>query len=80
MDEKVAFSIFKYRINVFRNDYFIVSNNAYLAMGGGGNGSAFRIDDELHYGSCNVSATFDNKMLSFTDHFRCTRFEIWTFE
>lgn len=52
------------------NDYFVISSDSWLAMGGGGGGFAFQIDDELDAGESNPSETFGNPRLSSNEFFR----------
>lgn len=52
------------------NDYFCISNESWLAMGGGGGGFAFQIDDELDAGESNPSATFGSPQLSSNEFFK----------
>ncbi|CAN0022125.1 unnamed protein product, partial [Discosporangium mesarthrocarpum] len=51
------------------NDYFAVSNPTWLAMGGGGGGFAFQLDDELDAGDSNPSDTFGSPRLSSNEFF-----------
>lgn len=53
------------------NDYFCISSESWLAMGGGGGGFAFQIDDELDAGESNPSETFGSPRLSSNEFFRC---------
>lgn len=52
------------------NDYFCISSGSWLAMGGGGGGFAFQIDDELDAGESNPSDTFGSPRLSSNEFFR----------
>ncbi|CAM9932955.1 unnamed protein product [Pylaiella littoralis] len=61
------------------NDYFCISSDSWLAMGGGGGGFAFQIDDELDAGESNPSDTFGNPRLSSNEFFRCLQVEVWYF-
>eukprot|EP00904_Undaria_pinnatifida_P004987 jgi/Undpi1/1618/HiC_scaffold_11.g05008.m1 len=51
------------------NDYFCISSGSWLAMGGGGGGFAFQIDDELDAGESNPSDTFGSPRLSSNEFF-----------
>ena len=62
------------------NDFFIISNSHQLAMGGGGEGFAFQLDDELDTGVSNRSDTYCNPTLSSTEFFKCLNVEVWTLE
>ncbi|CAN0501362.1 unnamed protein product, partial [Ectocarpus sp. 12 AP-2014] len=55
------------------NDYFCISSDSWLAMGGGGGGFAFQIDDELDAGESNPSDTFGSPRLSSNEFFRHAR-------
>ncbi|CAM9401537.1 unnamed protein product, partial [Hapterophycus canaliculatus] len=61
------------------NDYFCISSESWLAMGGGGGGFAFQIDDELDAGESNPSDTFGSPRLSSNEFFRCVQVEVWYF-
>eukprot|EP00903_Cladosiphon_okamuranus_P021043 g19335.t1 len=61
------------------NDYFCISSESWLAMGGGGGGFAFQIDDELDAGESNPSDTFGSPRLSSNEFFRCLQVEVWYF-
>lgn len=52
------------------NDYFCISHESWLAMGGGGGGFAFQIDDELDAGESNPSDTFGSPRLSSNEFFK----------
>mmetsp|Transcript_37893 Transcript_37893/g.38579 ORF Transcript_37893/g.38579 Transcript_37893/m.38579 type:complete len:787 (-) Transcript_37893:26-2386(-) len=62
------------------NDFFVISNNHQLAMGGGGEGFSFQLDDELDTGVSNRSDTYSNPVLSSNEFFKCLNVEIWTLE
>ena len=51
-----------------------------VAMGGGGGGFAFQLDDEMNDGTSNASDTFDNPMLSSNEFFKCLNVEIWSLD
>ena len=61
------------------NDYFCISSESWLAMGGGGGGFAFQIDDELDAGESNPSDTFGSPRLSSNEFFRCVRLRLRAF-
>jgi hypothetical protein len=59
------------------NNYFIISNSQSFGMGGGGEGFAFQLDDELDTGVSNRSATFNNNPLCSSEFFKCLNVEVW---
>jgi hypothetical protein len=60
-----------------RNHLFILSQPQCLAMGGGGEGFALQLDDELDTGVSCRSETFDNPTLSSNEFFKCLNVEVW---
>lgn len=63
-----------------RNDYFCYVSNENIGMGGGGDGFAVLLDEDLMQGSSSKSDTFLNPILSFTEQFQCTDLELIVFE
>jgi hypothetical protein len=59
------------------NNLFIISDSSCFAMGGGGDGFAFQLDDELDTGISNRSATYNNGQLSSSEFFKCLNLEVW---
>jgi hypothetical protein len=59
------------------NDFFVVSNQRNFALGGGGEGFALQLDDELATGVSNRSKTFNNDVLASTEFFKCLNVEVW---
>jgi len=62
------------------NDMYILSSVDQLLMGGGGDGFAFQLDDELNTGVSNRSDTFRNPQLASNEFFKCLNVEVWTTE
>ncbi len=62
------------------NHFFVLSNNTHLAMGGGGGGFAFQLDDALDTGVSNVSDTYRNHQLSSSEFFKCLNVEVWALD
>jgi hypothetical protein len=62
------------------NNFFVISSPSSLAMGGGADGFAFQLDDELDTGVSNRSATFNNAPLSSSEFFKCLDVEVWGFD
>jgi len=60
------------------NNFFVISDSQCFAMGGGGGGFAFQLDDELDTGVSNVSATYGNDQLSSSEFFKCLNIEVWS--
>jgi len=63
-----------------RNELFVLSNEHCFAMGGGGDGFAMQLDDELDTGVSSRSDTFDNHLLSSSEFFKCLNVEVWTLD
>eukprot|EP01031_Cornospumella_fuschlensis_P024600 gene24600-29719_t len=63
-----------------KNNFFVLSHAEGLAMGGGGEGFAFQVDDELDTGVSNHSDTFDNPTLSSNEFFKCLNVEVWVLD
>jgi Na+/glutamate symporter len=70
--------------NVYRsegtNSLFVLSSVDQLLMGGGGDGFAFQLDDELNTGVSNQSETYRNPQLASNEFFKCLNVEVWTTE
>ena len=62
------------------NELFVTSTDNCFAMGGGGEGFAIQLDDELDTGVSNKSTTFHNQMLSSVEFFKCLNVEVWVLE
>eukprot|EP00598_Pedospumella_elongata_P010053 CAMPEP_0185014934 /NCGR_PEP_ID=MMETSP1098-20130426/99573_1 /TAXON_ID=89044 /ORGANISM="Spumella elongata, Strain CCAP 955/1" /LENGTH=242 /DNA_ID=CAMNT_0027544041 /DNA_START=1297 /DNA_END=2022 /DNA_ORIENTATION=+ len=60
-----------------KNELFVLSNPHCFAMGGGGEGYAIQLDDELDTGVSNKSDTFNNNVLSSSEFFKCLNVEVW---
>eukprot|EP00039_Didymoeca_costata_P003999 m.70898 g.70898 ORF g.70898 m.70898 type:complete len:897 (+) comp12183_c0_seq1:401-3091(+) len=60
--------------------YFMLAQKNSLAIGGGGGeGYAIQLDDELRYGSSYPCDTFDNPKLTKENKFECVAVEVWKF-
>ena len=59
---------------------FVISDFNCFAMGGGGGGFAFQLDDELDTGVSNRSDTYNNGQLSSSEFFKCLNLEVWFLE
>jgi hypothetical protein len=63
-----------------KNELFTLSNANCFAMGGGGDGYAWQLDDELDTGVSCRSDTFDNQVLSSSEFFKCLNIEVWALD
>jgi len=63
-----------------QNSLFVLSNEKCFAMGGGGDGFSFQLDDELDTGVSNRSATYNNETLSSSEFFKCLNVEVWVLD
>ncbi len=54
-----------------------MSNDDSIGMGGGGEGYAFLLTDNLLQGSTHCSETYNNDKLTFTNIFACINVEVW---
>jgi hypothetical protein len=64
-----------------KNDYFCLATEKGLSIGGGGDGPALFLDENLKYGVSQRSATFDNVPLCATYiHFTIKKIEAFTFQ
>jgi TLD len=63
-----------------KNDMFMISDSNCFAMGGGGGGFAFQLDDELDTGVSDCSDTYNNGQLSSSEFFKCLNLEVWLLE
>lgn len=62
------------------NELIVLSNEKCFAMGGGGDGFAIQLDDELDTGVSSRSDTFNNDTLSSNEFFKCLNVEVWSLE
>ncbi|CAG8486201.1 8124_t:CDS:2 [Diversispora eburnea] len=60
-----------------RNEYIILSEHDYLAIGGGEGRIGLWIDSDLQSGHSTRCDTFDNDTLSSTPEFECMGLEVW---
>lgn len=60
-----------------KNNYFLISESDYLAVGCGGGKFGLWLDRELLKGTSDPVPTFDNEQLSGEPQFECTGMEIW---
>jgi len=60
------------------NNLFFASDRFSLAVGGGGDGFAIQLDEDLDTGVSTRSATYDNEILSSGEFFRVLAVELWS--
>lgn len=82
-EDSFVFSILPNR-EVFKagneNNFYLLCDTTYFAYGGGGEGEAIRLNEDLESGSTNRSATFANKRLTGEGKdpaFQCAEFEAY---
>ncbi|KAI8641285.1 TLDc domain-containing protein [Parasitella parasitica] len=63
-----------------KNEYMILSDINFLAIGGGDGVFGLWINSELEKGYCQPCQTFDNEMLSPNPEFKCVELEVWGFK
>lgn len=63
-----------------KNDLFVLSNHNCIAMGGGGEGYSWQLDDELDTGVSCCSSTYNNPVLSSSEFFKCLNIEVWALD
>lgn len=62
------------------NEYYVMANKQFIAMGGGNNGRfAVYLDSELYWGTSERCSTYLNSNLSNDVEFYCTVAEVWAF-
>ncbi|KAI9347502.1 TLDc domain-containing protein, partial [Pilaira anomala] len=62
-----------------KNDYMILSDSDFIAIGGGNGTFGLWLNSELEKGYSNACPTFDNECLSTKPDFECMEMEIWGF-
>lgn len=64
-----------------QNDFIMWSSATQIAMGGGGHGFGFLLDDDFLTGQSSSSLTYENPPLtSYMGSFRVVNVEIWGFD
>ncbi|EDV22376.1 uncharacterized protein TRIADDRAFT_28587, partial [Trichoplax adhaerens] len=61
------------------NHYIIKGDTDGFAIGGGDGHFGLWMDEDLYRGSCHPCQTFDNEIMSKTEHFYCQALEAWGF-
>ncbi|KAI8382372.1 TLDc domain-containing protein [Blakeslea trispora] len=62
-----------------KNEYMILSDVDFIAIGGGEGVFGLWINSELEKGYSQTCPTFDNEMLSPHPEFECVELEVWGF-
>ncbi|KAI8988972.1 TLDc domain-containing protein, partial [Pilobolus umbonatus] len=62
-----------------KNDYMILSDSDFIAIGGGQGKFGLWLNSELEKGYSNTCPTFDNDCLTLKPDFECIEMEIWGF-
>lgn len=60
-----------------RNSYVMYSDDEKFGMGGGADGYAFLLTDNLLRGSTSMSDTYLNDLLTVSNLFTCANLEVW---
>jgi hypothetical protein len=74
----------KYQFKKFdatnRNQYFMLADPTYIAMGGGNGNFGLYLDEDIQFGYSSVCDTFENELLTEDNEFECYGCEVWGFE
>jgi len=62
------------------NQYFMLADPTFIAMGGGNGTFGFYLDEDIHYGYSSFCDTFENETLTENKEFEIYGCEIWGFE
>ncbi|CAO0793073.1 unnamed protein product [Mucor circinelloides] len=69
------------KIKVFpwtgKNDYMMLSDSDFIAIGGGDGKFGLWLNSELEKGYSNTCPTFDNEILALKPEFQCMEMEVW---
>ncbi|OAC97761.1 hypothetical protein MUCCIDRAFT_182047 [Mucor lusitanicus CBS 277.49] len=69
------------KIKVFpwtgKNDYMMLSDSDFVAIGGGDGKFGLWLNSELEKGYSNTCPTFDNEILALQPEFQCMEMEVW---
>ncbi|KAJ3160700.1 oxidation resistance protein 1 [Geranomyces michiganensis] len=63
-----------------KNDYLMLSEPHYIAMGGGEGHFGLWVDDQLYNGHSGPCQTFENERLSSRSEFEVEGLEVWSFQ
>jgi len=74
----------KYQFKKFNatnlNQYFMLADPTFIAMGGGNGNFGFYLDEDIHYGYSSFCDTFENETLTENKEFEIYGCEVWGFE
>jgi len=74
----------KYQFKKFsathKNQYFMLAEPSFIAMGGGNGNFGFYLDEDIQFGYSSTCKTFDNETLTEDNEFECFGCEIWGLE
>jgi len=62
------------------NQYFMLADPTFIAMGGGNGNFGLYLDEDIQFGYTSTCDTFDNEILTEDNEFECYGCEIWGFE
>ncbi|ORX52072.1 TLD-domain-containing protein [Piromyces finnis] len=62
------------------NQYFMVAESNFIAMGGGNGNFGFYLDEDIQFGYTSKCDTFENETLTKDNEFECYGCEIWGLE
>jgi len=62
------------------NQYFMLADPTFIAMGGGNGNFGFYLDEDIQFGYSSVCDTFNNEILTEENEFECYGCEIWGLE
>jgi len=62
------------------NQYFMLADPSYIAMGGGKGKFGLFLDEDVQYGYSSMCETFENELLTEEKDFECYGCEVWGFE
>jgi len=74
----------KYQFKIFNatnlNQYFMLADPTFIAMGGGNGNFGFYLDEDIHYGYSSFCDTYENETLTENKEFEIYGCEVWSFE
>ncbi|KAG4086835.1 TLD-domain-containing protein [Neocallimastix lanati (nom. inval.)] len=62
------------------NQYFMLADPTFIAMGGGNGNFGFYLDEDIQFGYSSVCDTYNNEILTEDNEFECYGCEIWGLE